>query len=321
MAEALWQLEGVRLGKAPVRLDDVTVTIPPGVTAILGASGAGKTSLLNLLVRYERPDQGAVVATVAKGPHALPVYWAPQTAGLWPHLTVQEHVEAVAPRGADPDAATALLEALDVAHRAEARPDELSEGERSRVAVARALAADAAALVMDEPFASVDVARVGRYWAVVRERLAASGASLVFATHRPEAVLAEAERVVCLREGRLIYEGTVADLYWRPRSPEEAACLGEANWLSPDEARTWLGRELDAPRCYRPEQLAVAETDGGPLVVEASRFKGAVAEVELVHEPSGRRRRFVHRPSTNHLRAGARVVVRVLAALLLTVLV
>jgi len=221
MAETLWKLVGVTLGGSPARL---------------GPSGAGKTSLLNLLVGYERPDRGAVITTVVKGERALAVYWAPQTAGLWPHLTVREHVTLAMPR-ADQEKAMALLDTLDVAARAEARPDELSEGERSRVAVARALAADPAVLVMDEPFASVDVARVSRYWQVVREHLAATGASLVFATHRPDAVLAEAERVLCLRGGRLIYEGPVADLYWRPRSPDEAACLGEGNWLTPEECR------------------------------------------------------------------------------------
>ena len=313
MADTLWQLDGVTLGAGPARLDDVTVAIAPGATAVLGASGAGKTSLLNLLVGYERPDRGAAIACLPAGGHALPVYWVPQTAGLWPHLTVREHIEAVVPRGSGADAGLALLEALDVASRA----DELSEGERSRVAVARALAADAAVLVMDEPFASVDVARVARYWRVVRERLSAAGASLVFATHKPEAVLAEAERVVCLREGRLIYQGTVADLYWRPRSPDEAACLGESNWLTPDEARTWLGRDGEAPCCLRPEQLTIAPAPDGPFVVRASRFKGSVAEVELLDERSGLRRRFVHRPASDGLAEGARVVLRVLACLLL----
>ena len=140
MAETLWKLVGVTLGGSPARLDDVTVAIGGGVTAVLGPSGAGKTSLLNLLVGYERPDRGAVIATVVKGERALPVYWAPQTAGLWPHLSVLEHVTLAMPRS-DQEKAMALLDALDVAARAAARPDELSEGERSRVAVARALAA------------------------------------------------------------------------------------------------------------------------------------------------------------------------------------
>lgn len=321
MADALWTLDDVWLGRSPARLQGISLSIGPGVTAVLGCSGAGKTSLLNLLVRYETPDKGAVIATLPMQEHALPVYWAPQTAGLWPHLTVREHVAMVAPPSHGIADAVDLLEALDVAHRADARPDELSEGERSRVAVARALAAHAAVLVMDEPFANVDAARVGRYWQVVRDHLARSGASLVFATHSPEAVLAEAERVICLREGRLIYDGPVGDLYWQPRTPEEADCLGESNWLTPPQARLWLGRDEEAPRCFRPEQLAVEPRETSPIVVTTSRFKGSVSEVTVTHDRTGESRRFVHRPCSDGLARGTRVVFRTLVGLVAALLV
>jgi len=319
----LWQLDDVTLSDDGVpRLAHVSAAIPPGVTAVLGCSGAGKSSLLNLLVGYERPTGGRVTSGVCQGSHALPVYWAPQSGGLWPHLTVREHLERAMPEaGTGADAAMALLAALDVAERADARPHELSQGERSRVAVARALVADAAVLVMDEPFASVDVARVERYWQVVRERIAASGASLVFATHAPAAVLAEAGHVVCLDAGRLLYGGAVDALYWRPPTREAALCLGECNWLEPEAARLWLDRDSDAPACWRPEQVAIECCEDGPLVVRESRFKGAVAEAELEHEPTGTRRRFYHRPAADRLARGARVALRVLACLVLTLLV
>ena len=321
MSDVLWKLDGVSLGAGPApRLRDVTVTLRTGVTAVLGCSGAGKTSLLNLLVGFESPDAGSVAATLPAGARGPAVYWVPQNGGLWPHLTVLEHLEAVMPPPVGRGEALDLLRALDVAGRAEARPHELSQGERSRVAVARALAAEAGVLVMDEPFASVDAARVGRYWAVVRARVASSGGSLVFATHAAEAVLGEAERVVCLTEGRVLYEGEVAELYWRPRSRAEADCLGPGNWLSAEEARLWLGREEGGPRCFRPEQLGVAEADGAPLVVQSSRFKGSAAEVELTHEGTGATRRFVHRPVSDGLARGTRVVLRVLAGLVLAVL-
>ncbi|HUT37276.1 MAG TPA: ABC transporter ATP-binding protein [Planctomycetota bacterium] len=312
MSSPLWKLDNASLaGSGMPRLDGVSLEIQPGVTAVLGCSGAGKTSLLNLLVGYERPDEGNVVSQVPRN-HALPVYWVPQGGGLWPHLTAEEHLRLVMSPKAERGGALSMLDSLDLVEKATSRPDELSAGERARLSVARALMADAAVLVMDEPFANVDLARIGRYWAVVRRRIAETGASLVFATHAPEAVLAEAERVVCLSEGRLLYEGTVADLYWRPRTREEADCLGESNWLSPDEARLWLGREEDAPRCFRPEQVEVAPADASSIVVQSSRFKGSVAEVEVLHEGVGKRRRFVHRPVADGLKAGMRVVLRVL---------
>ena len=304
MNEALWTLRGATLGG---RVRDVTLSIERGVTAVLGHSGAGKTSLLNLLVAFERADAGVVESHIERGAHARSVYWAPQDDGLWPHLTAREHLEAMSAAEAG-----AWLSEFDLAGRAGALPQTLSQGERSRLSVARALAADAAALVMDEPLAHVDPARVGKYWGCVRRHLARTAASLVFATHVPAIVLAEAQRVICLSEGRLIYAGAVEDLYWRPPTPELAACLGESNWLEPAEMRVWMRREEPAARCLRPEQIALHPEQGGVLVVESSRFHGSVAEVLLRHEPTGASRLFWHRPSGNHLPAGVRVVLEVI---------
>lgn len=307
MNQVIWELQHVSLG---TRLRDVTLIIEPGVTAVLGQSGAGKTSLLNLMVGFEAADRGQLSTGFTCGNHALPLFWAPQDGGLWPHLTVRQHLEAVG--------TTELLEDFDLAARADRLPETLSLGERARLAVARALAANAAVLVMDEPLANVDRARAARYWEVIRRCLASTGASLVFATHSPGNVLGEAGRVICLKEGRLLYAGNVEELYWRPATAELAECLGETNWLQPDEARLWLGREENGARCYRPEQVAVTTTERGECVVESTRFQGAVAEVELHHEPSGLRRKFLHRPATNHLPVGARVMVKALLALTLT---
>ena len=92
MNNPLWQLEGVGLGQ---RLCDLTLRIEPGVTAVLGHSGAGKTSLLNLLVGFEKPDAGKLTAEFNRSSHRIPLFWVPADGGLWPHLTVLEHVAAV----------------------------------------------------------------------------------------------------------------------------------------------------------------------------------------------------------------------------------
>ncbi len=321
MPDPLWQLESVRLGSphAP-RLDDVSVSISTGVTAVLGCSGAGKTSLLNLLVGYERPDAGAVSGGPTTGKHALPLFWAPQDGGLWPHLSAREHLATVLPPGGQ-GRVDELLAALDLADRAAAHPAEMSMGERSRLAVARALAAKPAVLVLDEPLSHVDTARAGRYWRVIRAHVADAGASLVFATHRPESVIGEAQEVVCLRGGRLIYAGSVEALYWEPRTREQAECLGAVNWLSQEDAGRWLADGASVRSCYRPEHLSVVPDAEGDLTVESSRFRGSVAESELRHEPTGRRRRFCHRAEGGPLRRGMKVVLRVLAVLLLVALV
>jgi len=329
MPRGLWTLEDVTLsgdGGRP-RLAGVSLEIVTGTTAVVGPSGAGKTSLLNLLVGYESPDRGAVARGLDQGAgasgaraFALPLFWGPQRGGLWPHLTALDHLRAVAP-GKSADELRESMAEFDIDSRADARPDELSEGERSRLSVARALAADPAVLVMDEPLANVDPARAGRYWDVVRERVSGRGASLVFATHSPETVMREAETAVCVQAGRVIYAGDVEALYFRPETEELARCLGAANWLSPEDARAWLGRDEAGPRCFRPEHIKVRPDESGPFTVRSSRFQGSVAEVELERAGTGERRRFFHRPSqdamVDGLAAGTRVALKALLCLVI----
>lgn len=291
-ADALFTLARVTL--RPARLREVSLTIQPGITAVLGQSGAGKTSLLNLLAGFEKPDAGVLRGDTR-------VAWAPLGDGLWPGCTAREHLTECG--GKDPDA---LLAAFDLAHVADARPPKLSRGEQSRLALARALAMPGRTLVLDEPLAHVDSARAGKYWDVIRGHVARDGVSLVFATHSPDTALAVAQRTVCLHEGRAIYAGPVTELYERPGDESLANILGPANWLTPGESLTWLGAACDAARCVRPERLSIAPGGGGFTVV-ASRFAGAFAETELRH-PRGVTRVFIHRPPTA-LRPGAAVTI------------
>lgn len=294
----LWTLGNVNLG--PGRLRDVSLTIPSGVTAVLGWSGAGKTSLLNVLVGFEKPERG-----ILDGPRTL--YWSPQGDGLWPHATVREHLEIVR---CPADRVDDMLAAFDLSDRAAVRPAELSEGERSRLSVVRALAAPAKVLVMDEPLSHVDPGRVGRYWSIIRSVLEADERSLVFSTHSPEAAMSQAQHVVCLREGRVLHSGPIAEVYANPPTAEVMECLGPGNWLTPQEAELWLDEIIDKARCFRPEQIAVEPAHISHVVVRESTFLGSVAEVELRHVNAATVRRFLHRPSGPHLQAGSPVNVR-----------
>src|SRR5438309_1344936 len=104
-ADSLWQLDAVSLD--PARLREVTTTIPAGVTAVVGWSGAGKTSLLNLLVGFEQADHGVIRGSPQ-------VAWVPQNGGLWPHCTALEHLEIA--RGTR-DEIESLLAAFDLAEK------------------------------------------------------------------------------------------------------------------------------------------------------------------------------------------------------------
>lgn len=337
--DPLWRLNDVSLpGRQSPRLDRVSVEIPRGVTAVLGPSGAGKTSLLNLLVEFQKPSSGQLQAfpspasrfVEANGSSEirtrLPIYWSPPSHGLWPHLTVREHLTSVVADGPNTaEAVDTLLAALDLKPVAAARPGSLSMGEQSRLSVARALASGAQVLVMDEPLAHVDPARVGNYWAAIRKHCLQHDTSLVFATHSPDDVVREASFVVCLTQGRLSYSGSVRDLYEHPRSAELAVMLGPCNWLTAEERSRWLPDVCptqsappstdSAECCIRPERLSIEAATDGSAIVETVRFAGSSEEVELSRLGDGARRSFLHRPPAARLRTGDRVMLKVLSLL------
>jgi ABC-type Fe3+/spermidine/putrescine transport system ATPase subunit len=287
-AEPLWQLSGVRFFGAPTPWprEPLAIAITPGRTALLGPSGAGKTSLIEVLVGLSKPHGGS-----ARGPSRIA--WVPQDLGLWHAHTVQEHLTLVAASGPESDA---LLAAFDLTALRDSRADSLSLGEAARLSVARALAQRAPVIVMDEPLAHVDTARAGKYWRAIREHVARNDASLVLATHSAETALAEAEYAICLREGEVAFSGQIAGLYENPASEELANFLGPANWLTPAEAGIWLGATWPAAQCVRPERLLIFHADDGGATVTSSRFLGSYAETE-VRAADGATRTFIHRPA------------------------
>ena len=238
----LWLLQSVELaGRQSPRLADVSLTLHGGVTAVLGESGAGKTSLLNLLVGFERPSAGVMTYSGPTKPGRPAVFWAPPQHGLWSHLTVKQHLLNVFPQDqADPEAeAIRLLTQFDLLDLADARPGSLSLGERSRLNVVRALASKSPVLVMDEPLSHVDPGRCGRYWDAILEACDSEQQSLIFSTHSPDVVIQRADSVACMANGCVAYSGSVEELYEQPASPGLAVMLGQCNWIAPSELSQW----------------------------------------------------------------------------------
>ncbi len=327
MPQPLWTLKNVRLGepRGNLRLCDITMSILPGVTGVVGPSGAGKSSLLELLVGYLVPDQGVIDCQIGRE-EELPVYWVPQGDGLWPRWTVRDHVARVW-RGADRisvgtsdrDAQDRLLSEFDLTAVAHRFPSTLSQGERSRVAIARGIATRATVLVMDEPFSTVSASRARDYWRALRN-WRPPGSSLVFATHAYDAVIREAEHVVCLSEGQVRYAGGVAELYEKPPSRELAECLGPTNWFAAGEARQWLdGVDADV-MSIRPEQVVPMRVPESRLQVGAITSAGGLTEMTVERSDDGARRIILHRSANCGFHGGERVLFRVLSVCLLFIL-
>ncbi len=206
---------------------------------MVGPNAAGKSTLLDVLAGRLRPDAGTVRvgARTVTGPgvHVPPerrrVALLGQEPFVFPHLTARENV-AFGPRARGVPARRAReeadrrLAAVGLAGLGDRRPDELSGGQRQRVALARALAAGPQVLLLDEPFAQLDVRTAAGLRELVRDEVRATGTTTVLVTHDALDVATLADAVVVLHEGRVLDRGRPLDVLGAPTHPFTAALAG-----------------------------------------------------------------------------------------------
>jgi molybdate transport system ATP-binding protein len=202
------------------RLGDFTLSVRleagAGVTALLGASGAGKTTLANIIAGLVTPDRGSirlddtVLLDTARGIH-VPVHrrrigYVFQEGRLFPHLNVAANLDygrRMCALARDPAEATRIVNMLDIGHLLERRPGKLSGGERQRVAVGRALLMRPRLLLLDEPLASLDDARKREILPYL-ERLRDEGkVPMVYVSHHPAELRRLATTVIRIDGGRV----------------------------------------------------------------------------------------------------------------------
>jgi polar amino acid transport system ATP-binding protein len=222
-------------------LDGVDLTVRPGeVTVILGPSGSGKSTLLRVINHLEKPEIGHVSINgepigVRKQGDRLKelserailaqrgnIGFVFQNFNLFPHLTVLENV-AAAPvatgkldRAAAHQLARELLDRVGLADKETAYPRQLSGGQQQRVAIARALALRPGVILFDEPTSALDPELVGEVLAVIKD-LAKSGTTLVIVTHEVGFAREIADRVVFIDGGRIVEQGSPAEVLDQPR--------------------------------------------------------------------------------------------------------
>jgi molybdate transport system ATP-binding protein len=251
-----------------------------GTVALVGPSGAGKTSVLRVVAGLVRPPRGRVVLgreawlDTARGiclpPERRRVGLVFQEYALFPHLGVRANVAY----GAGGRPVDALLERFRIAHLAHAHPRDLSGGERQRVALARALAREPEVLLLDEPLSALDAHTRTEVRGELAELLRGLELPALLVTHDYEDAAALADRVGVVVEGRLRQLGPPAELVARPRDGFVAAFTG-ANLLR-GRARRGEGA-LTTIRLEGGEELWSADDGEGEVGVVVYPWEVSVA--------------------------------------------
>ena len=194
---------------ARTALQSVSFELHPGqLVAIIGPNGAGKTTLLSILAGVLTPTEGEIVHGAEE------IGWVPQQPSLYSKLSVAENLRLFArlEKLADPEAAVArMLEQTDLEDRADEEVGRLSGGNQQRVNIAIGLLCEPAALLLDEPSASLDPRQRERLWEFIGA-LAGRGTTVVFSTHNVAEVDRYADRVLVLVDGELLFTGTPREL-------------------------------------------------------------------------------------------------------------
>jgi sulfate transport system ATP-binding protein len=244
-------------------LTDVSVDIPSGsLTALLGPSGGGKSTLLRIIAGLETPDAGSVEIagedSTRLSPQRRNVGFVFQHYAAFKHMTVSDNVAfgltiRKRPRAEISRRVGELLDLVHLEQFADRYPAQLSGGQRQRMALARALAVEPSVLLLDEPFGALDaqVRKELRAW--LRRLHDEVHVTTVFVTHDQEEAMEVADSIVVMADGRVQQVGTPDDLYEAPASDFVMSFLGPVTRL-----RGQLVRPHDLQVSAEPHPDAVA---------------------------------------------------------------
>jgi sulfate transport system ATP-binding protein len=224
-----------------VALDDVSIEVADGsLTALLGPSGGGKSTLLRVIAGLEQPDEGRVMISgedaTPKPPQRRNVGFVFQHYAAFKHMTVAKNVAfgltiRKRPREEIEARVDELLGLVHLQGFADRYPSQLSGGQRQRMALARALAVEPRVLLLDEPFGALDATVRKELRAWLRRLHDEVHVTTLFVTHDRDEAMELANHVVVLADGRVEQAGSPDDLYDRPANEFVMKFIGEVTQL------------------------------------------------------------------------------------------
>jgi molybdate transport system permease protein len=272
---------------------DVSFEAPARFVALLGPSGAGKSLTLKTIAGLVKPDSGRVslgsrllidtatgIDIPAEHRH---IGYVAQRGALFDHLDVEGNIDFALerlPPSSRKKRIDELIKSFGLERFRRAHPETLSGGERQRVALARALAPGSSALLLDEPFASLDTPVRHELRDLLREVHQRTGVPVLLVTHDRADALGVADHVIIIDRGRVVQAGSVEEVFARPKTLSVARLLGIANVLTVHSLKPATAG------CVR------ASTDWGDILIAAPEHSGrswmlAVPASAVQLEPGG----------------------------------
>ena len=297
---------------AATACDHLSLTIEPGeLFFLLGPSGCGKTTLLRMIAGFIDPTGGTIAFDGKDVTHEAPnkrnTGMVFQSYALWPHMTVAQNVAfgLNVRKVANPEKDQRVIDALAAVQMEEyaaRKPNQLSGGQQQRVALARALVIKPDVLLLDEPLSNLDAKLRNDLRLQIRKICKDSGITTVYVTHDQKEALMLADRLVVMKEGRIMQIGRGVDIYNRPNSRFVANFLGKSNFFdglhrTPDSFGTQSGLKISCMNSdavideqttlsVRPESIKLgpkASKLANSFVgkVERITYLGSLTEIEL----------------------------------------
>ncbi len=282
---------------------------------LLGPSGGGKTTVLNCIAGLVRPDSGRIAvssrllfdseAHVDLAVAERRIGYVFQNLALFPHLTVEENIQYGIKKLSFQERRLRMMTLLDsfrIAHLLGIKPNQISGGERQRVALARSLVTNPVVMLLDEPLSALDLSTKATILDDLREWNSSHEIPIVYVTHSPEEAFALGEHVVVVEAGRVIAKGSPQEVLRAPRQETIAQIVGFENLfdavvLALDERQGTMlcrvgndGRELEVPLAHAEvgSRIRIA-IRAGDIIIAAERphalsarntFEGRIVDIK-----------------------------------------
>ncbi len=269
-------------------INDLSFTLQAGeIASLLGPSGCGKTTLLRAIAGLLQPREGTIrlgtqlvgLSSVVLPPNKRRTGYVPQQGALFPHLNVAQNIAFGLSKKEFSQAEitktiSEMLALIGMPGYENQMPTELSGGQQTRVALARALAIKPKMVLLDEPFSALDAELRNELRSEVVALLRAQGTTAILVTHDREEALVSSDKVVLMRDGKIAQYGSPEEVYESPISPSVAVSTGDALVLSAHQAKdgstSYALATLSAPTgavstnngyvVIRPEEISVSKS-------------------------------------------------------------